>query len=114
MTIKNLKYVKINSVNPLYLIFSKVNGYFNKEINKIKYLTLIPTMRANKKFKSKIQDLIRSIAKNSDDYDEKYMKIKFNLDDELPLDKTIEICSMIITVRAYFFKKITNIIHKFL
>ena len=27
---------------------------------------------------SKIRDLIRSITKNSDDYDEKYMKIKLN------------------------------------
>ena len=26
VTIKNLKYVKINSVNPLYLIFNNVNG----------------------------------------------------------------------------------------
>ena len=31
---KDLQYRKINSVNPLYLIFSKVNGYF-EEINKI-------------------------------------------------------------------------------
>ena len=35
--IKDLKYMKINSVNPLYLIFSKVNGCF-KEINKSEYL----------------------------------------------------------------------------
>ena len=28
--IKNLKYGKINSVNPLYLIISKGNGYFEK------------------------------------------------------------------------------------
>ena len=28
----------------------------------------------------KIRDLIRSITKNSENYDEKYMKIKFNLD----------------------------------
>ena len=42
VTIKDSKYVKINSVNPLYLIFSKVNGYF-KEINKNKSLTLVPT-----------------------------------------------------------------------
>ena len=40
------------------------------------------------------------------------MKIKFDLDCELPLNKTIEICSMIILVRA-FFMKITNIICKF-
>ena len=26
---------------------------------------------------SKIRDLIRSVTKNADDYDEKYMKIKF-------------------------------------
>ena len=42
VTIKNLKYVKINSVNSLYLIFSKVNGYF-EEINKNKYLALFST-----------------------------------------------------------------------
>ena len=39
VTIKDLKYVKINSVSPLYLIFNKVNGYF-EEINGNKYLTL--------------------------------------------------------------------------
>ena len=51
---------------------------------------------------SKIRDLIRSITKKSDDYNEKYFKIKFNSDDELPLNKTIEIPSMIIVVRAVF------------
>ena len=49
-----------------------------------------------------VRDLIRLITKNSNDYDEKYMKIKFNLDEELPLNKTIEIPSMIIVVRAIF------------
>ena len=41
-------------------------------------------------------------TKNSDDYNERYMKIKFNSDDELPLNKLIEIPSMIIVVRAVF------------
>ena len=52
-TIKYSKYVKINSVNRLYLIFNKVNGYFEK-INGNKYLTLVPTnelMKAKKKEK---------------------------------------------------------------
>ena len=31
------------------------------------------------------------------------MKIKFNLDDELPLNKIIEIPTMVIVVRAGFF-----------
>ena len=30
------------------------------------------------------------------------MEIKFNSDDELPLNKTIELCSMIIVERAVF------------
>ena len=49
---------------------------------------------------SKIRDLVRSITKNSDEYHEKYMKIKFNLDDELHLSKTTNISSMKIVVRA--------------
>ena len=61
-------------------------------------------MRAKKKLKKyeelwiKIRDLIRSITKNSYDYDEQYVKIKFNSDDELPLQKSIEISSMITVV----------------
>ena len=43
-----------------------------------------------------------SVTKNSDDYDEQYMTIKFNSDDELPLNKTIEIPTVIIAVRAVF------------
>ena len=42
VTIKNLKYVKINSINPLSLFINKVNVYF-EEIIKNKYLTLLPT-----------------------------------------------------------------------
>ena len=42
VTMKDLKYVKLNSVNPLYLILRKVNGYF-EGININKYLTLVPT-----------------------------------------------------------------------
>ena len=67
-------------------------------------------MKAKKKLKkygelwSKIRDLIRSINKNSDDYDKKYMKIKFNSNDELPLNKTIDIPIMKIIVRAIFLR----------
>ena len=46
-----------------------------------------------------IRDLIRSISNNSDNYDEKYMKIKFNSDNELPLKKTLEFNNVIIIVR---------------
>ena len=45
---------------------------------------------------------MRSITKNSDDFDEKYMKIIFDSDDNLPLNKTIEIPIVKIIVRAVF------------
>ena len=40
--------MKINSINPFYLIFSKVNEYF-EEINGNKYLTLVPTNKSKEK-----------------------------------------------------------------
>ena len=43
-----------------------------------------------------------SITKNLDDYDEKNMKINFNSDEELLLNKTLEIPTMIIVVGAVF------------
>ena len=51
---------------------------------------------------SKIRGLIKSIAKNSDDYNEKHMKIKINLDDDLPLNKMIKIHFEAIVVKAVF------------
>ena len=56
---------------------------------------------------NKIRDLIKSVSiKISDDYDEKYMEIKFNLDDKLPLNKMIEILSMIMVVSTVFHENI--------
>ena len=105
VTIK--KDLKSYSVDSLYLIFGDVNGYF-EEINENKYLMLVSTYENNEKIKKyeelwiKIRDLIRSITKNLDDFDEKYMKIKFDLDSNLPLSKTIETPVVTIVVRAVF------------
>ena len=93
----------------MYLIFRYVNGYF-EEINGNKYLTLVPTNESKEKITKyeelwfKTRDLIRSITKNCDDYDygKRDIKIKFDSDDELPLNKTIEIPTIKIVVRANF------------
>ena len=50
----------------------------------------------------KIRDLTGSITENFDDYDEKYVKIKFDSDDSLPLNKAIEIPIVTIVIRAIF------------
>ena len=48
VTVKDSKHVKIDSVNPLYLIFRKVNGYFS-ELNKNKCLTVFPANESKEK-----------------------------------------------------------------
>ena len=94
VTIKDSKYVKINSVNPLYLMFNKMNGYF-EEINGNNYLTLFATNDSKDRIKNyeelwiKITDLITLVTKKADDYNEKFIKIKLDSDDTSPLNKTI-------------------------
>ena len=110
----NKKYLKIYSVNSLYLILRYLNRS-PEEINGNKYLTLVPAnerkekIKKNEKLWIKIRYLIRSRTKNFDDYDRKCMKIKFDSDDELSLNQMIEI----LTIKELFFLKITNIIYKF-
>ena len=71
VTIKDSKYVNINSVNSLCLIFDKMNEYF-EQINGDKYLALVPINESKEKINkyeelwSKIKELIRSITINSD------------------------------------------------
>ena len=95
---------------------NRINEYF-EDINGNKYLMLVLTNESKDKIKKyeelwiKIRCLIRLVTKRSDDYDEKYIKIKINLDDKLPPNKTLEISVMVIVVRAFFLK--ISIIHKF-
>ena len=76
---KDSEYAKIYSVNPLYLIFRYVNGYF-EEINRNEYSTLVPTNESKEQIKKheelgiKIRYLIRSMTKILDDDDEKFSK----------------------------------------
>ena len=79
-----------------------------KESNGNKCLTLVPTNEkkdTHKKYEelwNKIRDLIRSITNISDNYDEKYMKIKFHSDNDLPLKKTLERYNVVIVVKSVF------------
>ena len=49
------EHINIYSVNPLYLIFRYVNGYF-EEINGNKYLTPVPTNKAKAKLKKSMKN----------------------------------------------------------
>ena len=74
-------------MNHLYFIINKINGHIKESIRNI-YLTLVltdeskDTLKTYEKLWNRIIDLIRSKTDNSNNYDEKYMKIKFNSDDD--------------------------------
>ena len=50
VAIKDSNFIKLSGVNPLYLIFNKVNKCF-EEINGTKYLKLVPTNESKEKIK---------------------------------------------------------------
>ena len=52
----------------------------------------------------KIKDLIRSITITLGDHGEKYMKTKFNSDDNLPLNKILKLHNLTIVVKSVFQK----------
>ena len=60
----------------------------------------------------KIRHVIRSIINSKDSYDKKYIKIKFNSDDDLPLNKTLKDGNIVVVVRL-FFMKATNFTYQF-
>ena len=105
VTVKDSDYLEINSVNPLYLIINEVDGYF-EEINGNKYLTLV-FIDKNKqllikyiKLRDGIKNSIEKINNKSGEYGKDFMKIKFNSDDSLPLNKTLKLHNMTIIVRS--------------
>ena len=51
---------------------------------------------------TKIRDRIRLITNNLNNYYEKYMKIKFNSDDDWPLNKPLDLRNTTIVVTAVF------------
>ena len=107
ITMKDFDYVKINSVNFLYLIIDKVDGYIEEKYGN-KYLIFASTDK-NKEVSTKYTELwdriwsqIIKISDKSGDYDEKYIKIKFNSDDNLPLNEIQQLRNLIIVVRSVF------------
>ena len=60
------------------------------------------TQKMYKELWDRTKNTIRLMANNSDIYDEKYMKIKFDSVDYLHLKKTLELCNMVINVRSVF------------
>ena len=109
----------INSGNPLYLLISELDGFI-KEKNGSKYFNIALTDSNNDvlikhaEIWSGIKDQIKKINNGSvGEYPKDYMKIKFDSDDNLPLNKIIKFCVLTIIIRNIFEKKMINNILKF-
>ena len=100
----------ITSVNPLYLIINDVDRYI-EENDKNKYLSFASTNNNKEVLKKyiKLWDEVKyHIQTINDDefgeYDKDYMKIKFDSDDNLPLNKILKFSVLTIIIRSVFEK----------
>ena len=98
----------INCVNHLYLLIDHASGYI-EEKNGNKYL-IFDSVDENKEVLKKYADVWDGIKNKikainggkENDYEKDYMKIKFNSDDDLPLNKPLKFHLMTITIRSIF------------
>ena len=113
--INNLKLVtkkpqrNVNSINPLYLMINRIKGHF-EEKDGDKYLII---SSENGDIMQKYQDVfdgIKEIIKRINDYsypikyDDNYMKIKFNTNDNIIPNKIIYFLTITIAIRSVTLK----------
>ena len=98
----------INSVNPLYLFISAFDRFIDEK-NRNKYLNITLTDNNNDvliKYAEVCNGMKDKIKKINNDpvveYDKDYIKIKFNSDDNLPLNEVLKFHAVIITIRSVF------------
>ena len=111
----------IYSVNPLYLITGKVDGYIMEESNGSKYLVFdstelhsaeVHSADENKEVLKKYRELWDGIkneietinGRKKGEYSKDFMKIKFNTDDYLLLNKPLKLHLLTKIVRCIFEK----------
>ena len=105
---KNDDYENIYSVNPLYLTIDYASGYIEeKRVNKY---FIFDSTDENEELLKKYNDVwnrikyeIKTINGGKENhYKKDYMKIQFNSDDDLPLNKQLKFHNMTITIRYVF------------
>ena len=98
---------EVNSVNPLYVMINRIDGFI-EEKNSSKYLNISDTNRNSeilKKYNQVFDGIkyhLKKINNNDSKYD--YMKIKFNTDDHIPLNKELYFPSITVIIRCVFEK----------
>ena len=100
-------YENIYSVNPLYFILGEVDGYI-EEKNGSNYLVFASTNK-NKEVLKKyaglwdgIKNLIERANDKAGECGKEFIKITFNSDDNLPLNKILKLHNLTVVVRSVF------------
>ena len=82
-----------------YLIFDSM------ELNSAELHSIDENKELLKKYNdvfNRITEKIREVSNDECDFEKNYMKIKFNSDDSLPLNKLLNFYNMTITIRSVF------------
>ena len=104
------------NVNPPYLIINRVKGHF-EEVDGDKYLIISSESDDIMQKYQEVFDGIKEIIKKINDYsqpikyDDSYTKIKFNTNDNIPLNKIIYFPTITITIRSVTKKMINTILN---
>ena len=98
----------ISSVKSLYLRIRDVKGQFKKgKYGNVLYLMIFGDANILRKFVNIWKSIQANIEENTDDnvlYDKDYMKIKFESNDNLPADNSINMHQVTIIIRLVFQK----------
>ena len=100
----------VKSVNPLYLMINRKYDFIIEK-NGDKYLNIADEDRNSEVLKrytevwNRIKDCIEKINNNKlGEYDKDYMKIKFNSDDDVSLNKVLNFPTITVSIRNIFEK----------
>ena len=101
-------YNNINSVNPLYLIINEMIGHF-EEKNENKY-SVLDEIDENKEVLNKYKEVWEGIKKETEtingekkiEYGKVFKKIRFESNDNLPLNKQLKFYNITIIIRSVF------------
>ena len=94
---KSISRNRFEKLRTLFFYWDKINvKKKGRWIIRSKYSELLHWIYSTKCCKTFTLFVIKWMDNNSDDYDEIYVKIKFNSDDDLPLGKSLEMENVVI------------------
>ena len=97
---------EINSVNPLYFRIKDMKGQFKKgKSDNVCYLKIFNDADILRKFANIWKSIWAKIEENTGgivQYDKDYMRIKFESNDNLPIDNIINMYQITIIIRSVF------------